>query len=158
MVCELQFGNRYGRGQLRKTLQIRGLPKALYQLSKAIETGGENHVCLSLSIRGFGLSGSVWSVCHQIGRKDRCVDRRVNALAGVTCTLAVSYTTLQRVTPTRLNSQILSWRHLHALVAQLKLDSENVFIWTQNERLHHVFHPSASKEWCGFVVQSLLWR
>lgn len=59
-------------------------------------------------------------------------------LAGVTCTLVVNYTTLQRVTPTRLHRQIQSCRHLHASVAQLKLDSENVFIWTQNAWLHHV--------------------
>jgi hypothetical protein len=29
----------------KKLLQIRGLPKALYQISKAIETGEENHLC-----------------------------------------------------------------------------------------------------------------
>jgi hypothetical protein len=70
-------------------------------------------------------------------------------LAGVTYTLVVDYTTLQRVTPTRLHCQIQSCRHLHASVAQLKLDSENVFIWTHNARLHSPVCVNRVMWFCG---------
>ena len=94
------------------------------------------------------LNSWFWPVraCLPSGWAKGLLCRHVNVLASVTCTLVVNYTTLQRVTPTGLHCQVQSCRHLHASVAQLKLDSENVLIWTQNARLHHVFHPSASTE------------
>lgn len=117
MVCELQFGKRYCRGRLRKTLQIRGLTKAIYLLSKAIETCGENHSRMFIALNSWFWPVRACLKCLPSDCATGPLCRHVNAPAGVTCTLVVNYTTLQRVTPTLLHCQILSCRHLHALVA-----------------------------------------